>query len=59
MQPEWIKKMSKRDKARQQFVRAHRKRQQIKNSYRQSVYEQMDLFRDAEEGIIGAKQRSY
>ncbi len=55
MQPEWIKKMSKRDKARLQFVRAYRKRQRINNSIRRLVEEQLDIFRDAEEGIVHSK----
>lgn len=59
MQPEWIKKMSKRDKARQQFIRAHRKRQRINNSPRAIIQEELDKLRDAEEGIAQVKQMNY
>eukprot|EP00347_Sterkiella_histriomuscorum_P009334 403341609 len=50
MQPVQMQKMSKRDKARQKFVREHRDKMLIKRSVSNSIIEQMEFIKDVEEG---------
>jgi flagellar biosynthesis chaperone FliJ len=63
MKPEWEKKMSRRDKARQDFVRNFRRRQKINSKYRNIVTVELEKLRDIEEqvgaGVMRKKKMSY
>ena len=50
MRPERYLKMSKRDKARLNFVNKHRRRQEIKNSIKEIIQEERDFIRSVQTG---------
>ena len=59
MVPEHVKKMSKRDLARQNFVKNFRKNQAIKKSLRHQITVEMEKMKDFEEGVAGQKKMKY
>ena len=53
LQPEHIKKMSRRDLARLAFVQGHRRRKTIDNSLRHTVNQHLDAMKEFEKGNAG------
>lgn len=59
LKPDYLKKMSKRDLARQAFVRGFKKKQAIKSSLKNQVIVEMEKMKDFEDGIAGHKELKY
>ena len=59
LKPDYLKKMSKRDLARANFVKNFRKKQAIKKSVKNTLTVEMEKMKDFEEGIAGMKQMNY
>ena len=59
MQPDWIRKMSKRDKARHEFVMKYRHRLTVDNSVRHTVEQHLEWLEDAKEGRAHLRDMKY
>ena len=59
MQPDWIRKMSKRDKARHEFVMKYRHRLTVENSVRHTVEQHLEWLEDAKEGRAHLRDMKY
>ena len=59
MQPEWIKRLSKRDKARHEFVMKYRHRLKVDASVKHTVAEHLDWLEDAQNGTAHMRDMKY